>query len=336
MREQGAGRRVVVVTGASAGIGRAVAVAFAAQGAAVGLIARGRAGLEGAQRDVEAAGGTALAVPTDVADPAAIERAAALVEERLGPIDVWVNAAMTSVFSPIAEIAPAEYRRVTDVTYHGAVWGTMAALRRMRARDRGTIVQVSSGAAYRSLPLQAAYCGAKFALRGFTDGLRSELVHDGSHVHLTMVNLPALNTPQFDWVRNRMPGRPRPLAPVYDPDVAAQAILHVVAHPRRELFVGGRVTAAVILNTFAPGVLDWYLGRTAVQAQQVEERETPGRADNLWSAPDEDVDWGARGRFGAEAKPRSLQLLASMNRGAVGLAAVAAAATVVRVARRPR
>jgi short-subunit dehydrogenase len=317
---------VVVVTGASAGVGRAVVRAFAERRASIGLVARGRAGLEGARREVERAGGRAFVCPVDVADAAAVERAATRIEEELGPIDVWVNAAMTSVFAFTWDVAPAELRRVTDVTFHGTVWGTLAAVRRMRERDRGTIVQVGSGAAYRSLPLQAAYCAAKFAVRGFTDALRSELAHEGSRVVVTMVQLPAIDTPQFDWVRNRMPGRPRPLAPVFDPAVAAEAILHAVDHPRRELFVGGRITSAVALNSVAPGVLDWYLARSAVEGQQAREPDRAGRPDNLWSPPDDEADWGARGRFGAEAKPRSLHLRATKHRGAVAAAVTIGAA----------
>jgi NAD(P)-dependent dehydrogenase (short-subunit alcohol dehydrogenase family) len=231
--------RVVVVTGASAGVGRATAIAFARKGAAVGLLARGADGLDGARRDVEAAGGEALVVPTDVSDPEQVERAATAVEEALGPLDVWVNNAMATVFSPFTKITPEEYKRATEATYLGYVWGTMAALRRMLPRDRGVIVQVGSALAYRAIPLQAPYCGAKHAIQGFTESVRCELLHDRSSVRLTMVQLPALNTPQFDWGRSRMPRKPQPVPPIYQPKVAADAIVWAAGARRREVYVGG-------------------------------------------------------------------------------------------------
>jgi NAD(P)-dependent dehydrogenase (short-subunit alcohol dehydrogenase family) len=230
---------VVVVTGASAGVGRATVRAFARQGASIGMVARGREGLEAAAKEVESEGGRALILPLDVADAQAVEGAAARVEGELGPIDVWVNNAMTSVFAPLKEVASDEFRRVTEVTYLGVVHGTMAALRRMLPRDRGTIVQVGSALAYRGIPLQSAYCGAKHAIQGFTESLRSELLHDNSHVRVTMVQLPALNTPQFDWVLSRLPNRPQPVPPIYQPEVAAEAIVWAAHHGRPEVWVGG-------------------------------------------------------------------------------------------------
>jgi NADP-dependent 3-hydroxy acid dehydrogenase YdfG len=328
--------QVVVVTGASAGIGRAVAVAFGSRGASVGLIARGRAGLEGARREIEAAGGRAVVIPTDVADQAAVERAAAAVEDEFGPIDVWVNDAMASVMGGATEVDPAEFRRVTEVTYLGTVWGTLAALRRMVPRDRGVIVQVGSAVSYRAIPLQSAYSGAKFAARGFTDAVRTELAHDGSDVRITMVQLPAVNTPQFDWVRSHLRFRAQPLPPVFEPDVAAAAVLRAVDRPRRELFVGGRATAGAIATLIAPGFMDRFLGRTAISGQQTDEPEDPTRADNLWHPLDDTSDRGARGRFGAQAHERSVQLWANTHRAATTAGALAVAGIVAAVVRMRR
>ncbi len=324
-------RPVAVITGASAGVGRATARAFAQQGARVGLLARGQDGLEAARRDVEAAGGRALVVPTDVADADAVERAATAVEDALGPVDVWVNNAMTSVFSPVSELKAAEVRRVTEVTYLGSVHGTLAALRRMLPRDRGTIVQVGSALSYRAIPLQAAYCGAKFATRGFLDSLRCELLHDGSKVRLTMVHLPALNTPQFGWVRTRLPGHPQPVPPIYQPEVAARAVVWAADHPGRERLVAGSTVATVWASKLAPGLLDRYLARTGVEGQQTDDPVEPDRPDNLWEPLE--GDRGAHGGFDAQARPRSLQLEAAMHRrllaavavGAAGVGGVAAA-----------
>jgi NAD(P)-dependent dehydrogenase (short-subunit alcohol dehydrogenase family) len=293
----------VVVTGAGAGVGRATASAFAAQGAHVGLIARGGDGLEGAVKDVESLGGEALAAAVDVADSDDLQRAAEAVERRFGPIDVWVNNAMVSVFAPFDQIAPDEFRRVTDVTYHGFVNGTRVALARMRPRDHGTIVQVGSALAYRGIPLQSAYCGAKHAIRGFTDSVRCELLHERSKVRITMVQLPALNTPQFDWVLARLPRRPQPVAPIYQPEVAARAIVHAAFHPRRELWVGGSTVATILANRVAPGLLDRYLGRTGYDAQQTDEPLEPVRATNLWQPVP--GDHGAHGAFDARAHGRS-------------------------------
>src|SRR5215472_431427 len=250
---------VVVITGASAGVGRATVRAFARRGAHIGLIARGRDGLEGARREVEATGGKALVLPADVADAERVEAAAAAVEDQLGPIDIWVNNAMASVFSPVKEMTAAEFRRVTEVTYLGFVYGTLAALRRMLPRNRGVIVQVGSALAYRGIPLQAAYCGAKHAVQGFCDALRCELIHDNSTVKVTMLQMPALNTPQFGWVKSRLPHKAQPVPPVFQPEVAAEAIYFAGHNPRREFSVGLPSVEAILANKMAPGLLDHYL-----------------------------------------------------------------------------
>jgi NAD(P)-dependent dehydrogenase (short-subunit alcohol dehydrogenase family) len=296
---------VVVVTGASAGVGRAAVRAFARSGADIGLIARGIDGLEAARRDVEAAGCRAVAVSADVADADAVDAAAERVERELGPIDVWVNNAMVSVFSPVRELSAAEVRRVTEVTYLGVVHGTLAALRRMLPRDRGSIVQVGSALAYRGIPLQAAYCGAKHAIQGFTEALRCELLHDRSRVHVAMVHLPAMNTPQFDWVKSRLPRAPQPVPPIYQPEIAADAIVWASAHQRREMSVGAPTLAAIWVNKFASGLLDRYLAWTGYDAQQTQEPADPRRRDNLWTPVP--GDHGAHGRFDARSLTRSAQ-----------------------------
>lgn len=307
---------VVVITGASAGVGRATVRRFAKEGACLGLLARGVDGLEGARREVEAAGGRALVLPTDVADPKQIEAAADAVEREFGPIDIWINDAMTSVFAPVKDLTPEEFRRVTEVTYLGVVYGTMAALRRMLPRDRGTIVQVGSALAYRSIPLQSAYCGAKHAIQGFTDSLRCELIHDQSNVHLTMVQLPAVNTTQFGWVRNRLPHRAKPLGKIFQPEVAAEAIYWAAHHRRRELFLGMPTVESILGNKIAPGLLDRYLGRNGYQGQQTNQPKDPNQPDNLWQPVP--GDHGAHGTFDAQAHRRSPELWFAKNRNRLG------------------
>lgn len=277
----GAYAEVVVITGASAGVGCATALEFARRGARIALLARDRAALEQVARQVLGAGGTPLVLVVDVADSTQVEQAAQRVEQQWGRIDIWVNNAMASVFAPLSDIEPEEFQRATDVTYLGCVWGTMAALKRMRARNAGTIVQVGSALAYRSIPLQAPYCGAKHAIRGFTDSVRSELLHDGSRVHLCMVQMPALNTPQFDWSRNKLPRQPRPVPPVFQPEVAARAIVWAAHHRRRELIVGTSSLRAIWANRWIPGLLDRYLARAGYTGQQSPLPATE-RADNLW------------------------------------------------------
>jgi NAD(P)-dependent dehydrogenase (short-subunit alcohol dehydrogenase family) len=316
----------VVVTGASAGIGRASAEAFGARGDKVALLARGEKGLAGAAAAVEAAGGEPLVVPVDVADQAQVSRAAAQVEEGLGPIDVWVNAAFTSVFAKFMDIEPDELRRVTDVNYHGYVYGTRAALERMLPRDRGAIVQVGSALAYRGVPLQTAYCGSKHAIQGFHESLRTELLHDGSNVHVTMVQMPAVNTPQFSWVLSRLPHHAQPVPPIYQPEVAADAVLYAADHPqRREYWVGGSTAATLAANAVAPGLLDRYLARTGMKSQQTSEPRDPQRPVNLWKPADgpDGRDFGAHGVFDDTSKERSWQLWASQHHGAVAGTAAA-------------
>ncbi|WP_067903880.1 SDR family oxidoreductase [Nocardia vaccinii] len=301
--------RVVVITGASAGIGRATARRFAAEGARVALIARGSAGLAAAAEDVERAGGRALPIRADVADYDAVHDAADRVEAELGPIDVWVNSAFTSVFAPFAEIEPAEFRRVTEVTYLGSVYGTMTALARMRERDRGAIVQVGSALGERSIPLQSAYCGAKHAIDGFVEAVRVELMHDRSNVHITLVQSPAVNTPQFSWVLSRLPKRPQPVPPIYQPEVMAEAITFAAAHPRRKQYwVGASTVGTVLAQRLAPTVLDRYLARTGYRSQQTDSDERP-RENNLWAPVDRagGPDFGAHGDFDDRAQWRSPQ-----------------------------
>jgi short-subunit dehydrogenase len=297
--KNGADRKVVVVTGASAGVGRATVREFARHGYDVGLIARGTEGLEAAAEEARRLGVAAVVAPADVADAQAVERAAAKIERELGPINVWVNVAMTTVYAPLTEITPDEYKRATEVTYLGYVYGTMAALSRMKARDRGTIVQVGSALSYRAIPLQAPYCGAKFAIRGFTDSLRSELIHDGSNIHLTMVQMPALNTPQFDWGRNKLPTRPQPVPPIYQPEVAARAIVFAATARRREVWVGASTFRAILANKLAPWLLDRYLARSGYSAQLSSEPAQKDAPDNLFKPVE--GDFGAHGRFDGEA-----------------------------------
>jgi NADP-dependent 3-hydroxy acid dehydrogenase YdfG len=315
--------RVVVVTGASAGVGRAVARALGARGDAVALLARGEDRLEVARQEVAAAGGRALVCPVDVADADAVEAAAERVEAQLGPIDVWVNCAMSAVLGFVHETQAAEFRRVTEVTYLGYVHGTLAALRRMRPRDRGVIVMVGSALAYRAIPLQASYCAAKHATRAFADALRCELMHERSAVKVTTVHLPGLNTPQFGWVRTTLRRHPRPVAPVFQPEVAADAILWAIDHPRREFFVAGSSVMTIVANKLAPRVADRFLARTNVDAQQTGDPIEPDRPDYLFSPLAGDP--GAHGRFTGEAKSRSLAWWATKRRARLGAAAAALA-----------
>lgn len=307
---------VVVVTGASAGVGRATARKFGEQGARVGLLARGREGLEGAKRDVEAAGGEALAVPTDVAEFEQVEAAAAAVEEAFGPIDVWVNCAMNSVFSEVRETEPEEYRRVTEVTYLGYVNGTLAALDRMEPRGEGSIVQVGSALSYRGIPLQSAYCAAKHAVKGFTESLFSELDREDGGVEVSMVHLPGLNTPQFTWVKSRLPNRPKPVEPFYQPEVAADAVAWAARNDRRELYVGTPTVKTVLGEKFAPRLLDRLLAEKGYESQQTDEPVDPDRRHNLWEPVPEDR--GARGPYDDRAKSSSRHLWLTTHRGLVG------------------
>ena len=323
---------MVVVTGASAGVGRAVARAFAREGVNVGLLARGEDGLEGAREDVERAGGRALVVPTDVSDPAAVREAARRVEEELGPIDVWVNNAMTTVFGPFQEITAEEYRRVTEVTYLGCVYGTMAALGLMVPRDRGVVVQVGSALAYRGIPLQSAYCGSKHAIKGFTESVRAELRHDRSGVRVTMVQMPALNTPQFDVSRNKMPRKAQPVPPIYQPEFAAEAVLWASRHPRREVYAGIPAVGTIIGNKLFPGLAERYLARTGYDAQQTNEPEDPARPDYLLEPLP--GDRGARGAFDAQARSSDPQFWATKNRGRIALAAIGLAGAALAALRK--
>lgn len=333
-RSDGEKREVVMITGASAGVGRATARAFAERGARIGLLARGRDGLEGARAEVERAGGDAIVFPVDVADADAVERAAQRLEDTFGPIDIWVNDAMASVFSPVKEMTAEEFRRVTEVTYLGFVHGTLAALHRMLPRDHGTIVQVGSALAYRGIPLQAAYCASKHAIQGFTESLRTELFHDGSNVWVTMVQMPALNTPQFGWVKSRLPHKAQPVPPIFQPEVAARAIVWAAHHRRREINVGTPTILSVVANKFVPGWLDHYLARTGYKSQQTDEPEDPGRPYNLWEPVG--GDHGAHGTFDDRAHGSSPALWAVTHPGAIAAGAAAGIAGAAVLGRRAR
>jgi short-subunit dehydrogenase len=327
---------VVVVTGSSAGVGRAIAHAFAKRGAHIGLLARGEEGLDAAQREVESFGGQALAVPTDMADHHQVEAAAQKVEEHFGPIDVWVNDAMATVFARFVDTEPEEFKRATEVTYLGTVYGTMAALKRMTARDCGKIVQVGSALSYRAIPLQAAYCGAKFGIRGFTNSIRTELLHDKSRVQITMVQLPGVNTPQFNWCRSKLPDHPMPVPPIYQPEIPAEAVYWAAHHHRRELWVGYSAVLAILGNRLAPSFADWYLAKTGFSGQQISDMPVrAGRPDNLFE-PVSDLA-ATHGMFDDQAKTRSPQLWAATHRrivaGALAGVAVTGAAGVARLAR---
>jgi NAD(P)-dependent dehydrogenase (short-subunit alcohol dehydrogenase family) len=305
-------QQIVVVTGASSGVGRAVARAFGQQQARVALIARNVEALEHAADEIRAAGGEALVLPLDVSDSEAVERAASKVEEQLGPIDVWVNDAMVTVMSPVKEMKPEEVKRVTEVTYLGTVYRTLAALHRMLPRNRGTIIQIGSALAYRSIPLQSAYCASKAAIRGFTDSLRSELLHDKSGVRISMLQLPAVNTPQFDVSRTRMPRHPQPVPPIYQPEVIARAVLYAAKHAPRELWIGGSAIRAIVGQRIFPGLIDRYLARTGYKSQQTNEAIAPDRKDNLF----EPVagDRGAHGDFDRRSRRHSAELWARRHR----------------------
>jgi NAD(P)-dependent dehydrogenase (short-subunit alcohol dehydrogenase family) len=321
--------RTVVVTGASGGIGRATAIAAGGRGDTVVLIARGEKGLTAAAKEVEQGGGTAEVMALDVADAAAVFAAAERVENEIGPIDVWVNDAFTSVFAPFDEISPEEYRRVTEVSYLGYVYGTMAALRYMKPRDRGVIVQVGSALAYRGIPLQSAYCGAKHAIQGFNEALRCELLHERSNVHVTMVQMPAVNTPQFSWVLSRLPRHPQPVPPIYQPEFAARGVLYAADHPkRREYWVGSSTVGTLVANAVVPGLLDRYLGATAVKAQQTDQPRDPNAPVNVWDPADgsDRRDFGTHGIFDSKSHTRDPQLWASHHHGLLGLAGAGIAA----------
>ncbi len=333
--------QTVVINGGSAGIGRATARLFGRRGDRVAVLARGTDGLAGAAGEIDAAGGTALPISTDMADHAQLEAAAERIERELGPIDVWINVGFSSVFAPFADISPEEFRRVTDVTYLGFVHGTMAALSRMRPRDHGTIVQVGSALAERSIPLQSAYCGAKHAILGFTSSLRCELLHEGSNVHVTVVQMPAVNTPQFSWVRSKLPMRPQPVPPIYQPELAARGIAYAADHPRRRMYwVGGTTAATLIANRVAPALLDRYLARTGYESQQTDQPAGRHRPDNLWQPADAPAgkDYGARGQFSDRAHERSLQLWLSHHAAPVtaGLAGGAVLGGILGALRRGR
>jgi short-subunit dehydrogenase len=331
--------KVVVVTGASAGVGRAVVAEFARQGAHLGLIARGKERLEATRREVEALGGKALVLSADVADAQQVEAAAERVERELGPIDIWVNDAMTTIFAPFLEITAAEFKRATEVTYLGQVYGTMAALKRMHPRNRGSIVQVGSALAFRSIPLQSPYCGAKHAIVGFTDSIRSELIHDGSAVHITAVMLPAMNTPQFSWCRTRLPHQPQPVPPIFQPEVAARAIIWAAGHKRREVYVGWPTVEAIYAQEIAPSFADRYLAKHCFDGQQTSEPVSPNRPDNLFEPVQ--GDYSAHGIFDNRAKSFSAQ--SSMNlklmnltahRGLVAFAGIALTGLLVAALRK--
>ena len=311
---------VVVITGATAGVGRATVRAFARPGVRIALLARGEDGLLATAAEVEQAGGEALPIVTDVAHPEQVEAAAAEVEDKLGPIDIWINNAMTTIFGRVAHIEPEEFKRVTDVTFHGYVWGTMAALRRMGPRNRGTIVQVGSALAYRAIPLQSAYCAAKHAIRGFTDSLRSELIHDDIDVHLTMVHLPGLNTPQFTWCESRMPKQAQPVPPIFQPEIAARSIHWAAYHRRREIYVGIPTVKTVLGGKLVPGYLDQYLAHAAVEGQQTNQTAPPDRKpphSNLFAPVP--GDYGAHGIFDQRARESDAFSWMSTRAGAAGV-----------------
>lgn len=328
---------VVVITGSSAGLGRAIAHGFAKRGSHIGLIARNPEALNAAKEECEALGGKALVLPADVSDAEAVEAAASRVEEQFGPIDIWVNDAMVSVFSPVKEMEASDYKRVTDVLYLGFVHGTLSALRRMLPRDKGTIIQIGSALSYRSIPLQSAYCACKHAINGFTDSLRCELIHDQSNVQLTAVHMPAMNTTQFDWVKNRMANNPQPVPPIFEPELAAEVVLAAgfAKHPRREYWVGSPTVMAIVGQKFIPGLLDVYLGKTGYESQQIpDEPKDPNATNNLYEyVPGVHSE---RGKFGARSTSTSAEIFLSLHPGwyALGAAAALTALGVALVAKR--
>jgi len=329
---------VVVITGSSAGLGRAIAHAYAKRGAKLALLARSSEALAAAQRECDELGGHAIFVPVDVSDADAVERAASQIEQELGPIDIWINNAMVSVFSPVKDMEASDYKRVTDVLYLGFVYGTLSALRRMLPRDKGTIVQIGSALAYRSIPLQSAYCASKHAINGFTDSLRCELFHDHSNVRLTAVHMPAMNTTQFGWVKNRMPHNTQPVPPIFEPEIAAEVVVAagLAKHPRREYWVGAPTIAAILAQKVVPGLLDRYLGRTGYKAQQIiDEPRDPNAPNNLY----EPVAGAhsTRGKFDDRSRHTSAEVFVSMHRAWVALgAAVLVGAGVVAFGARRR
>jgi NAD(P)-dependent dehydrogenase (short-subunit alcohol dehydrogenase family) len=325
-------RKIAVVTGGTGGFGRATVQLLAASGYDVAVVARGEAGLDGAVKDVVSAGARGLGIQADVSDYDAVSAAADRVEDELGPIDCWVNVAFTSVFSRFVDIEPEEYRRVTEVNYLGFVYGTKVALAKMLPRDRGTIVQVGSALAYRGIPLQTAYCGSKHAIQGFHEALRCELLHDKSNVHVTMVQMPGVNTPQFDWVLSKLPKKAQPVPPIYQPEIPAAAVLYAAEHPkRREYWVGGSTVGTLIGDHLAAGLLDRYLARTGFSSQQTDVDRPVDQPKNLWEPADgrSGHDYGAHGRFDSQATSRSYQLWASQHHGLLGAAAAGVLAAVV-------
>lgn len=325
---------IAVITGAGAGVGRAVAAEFARRGCDVALLSRNAARLETAARECRSFGIRALALPTDVADAGAVDQAASRAEQELGPIDVWVNVAMATVFAPVSKLTPEEFKRGTEVTYLGQVHGTMAALKRMRTRNRGTIVNVGSALAYRSVPLQSIYCGAKFAIRGFTDSLRSEIIHDKLKVHLCMVDLPAMNTPQFDWALNKMGTKAKPVAPIFQPEVAAKAIYFAAFHKRRDIWLGLPTVKAILANRVAPGLLDRYLATAGYSGQLSDEKLPANAPSNLFESVD--GPYGAHGRFDNQARNASFEFFTDRHRTAFWLSAGIAAITGLCVLARRR
>ncbi len=321
---------VIAVTGASAGVGRSVVQEFAREGAHIGLIARGRDRLESARKEVEQLGGKAVVLPCDVAHADEVENAAETLEREFGPPDVWVNNAMSTIFAPFHQMSPEEFKRATEVTYLGCVYGTMSALKRMRQHNRGTIVQVGSALAYRSIPLQSAYCGAKHAIAGFTDSIRSELIHQNSRVHITMVHLPAMNTPQFSWCRSKLPRHPQPVPPIFQPEVAARAIVWAAKHRRRELYVAWPTVKAIYGQEIMPGYADEYLAHFAYSGQQTGQPVSPDRPDNLFTPVS--GDYSSHGIFDAEASSYSPMSWMDLHRGAVAAGAVVVVSVAAGIA----